>query len=174
MVGEVFERRRPSPELVPSFERMRDAVLRTGYDGWKAPGSAAAHTDVYAYVDAIQHWAKGEQLPRGWVPGDIFWIVEREGVVGEMAVRHRLTDYLREVGGHIGYLTHPEHRNRGVATFALREGLKVIASLGIGEALVTCLDTNVASARVIEKCGGVRIEDSSLPGPKRRRYVISL
>jgi predicted acetyltransferase len=39
--------------------------------------------------------------------------------------------------------------------------------------LVTCRDDNEPSARVIEKCGGLRIGDSPILEPKRRRYTLS-
>jgi len=92
-------------------------------------------------------------------------------VVGECEVRHRLTPSLREFGGHIGYIVHPTHRNRGIATFALRRCLSVLADRGETEALVTCAASNSASARVIEKCCGRRIEDSA---SGRQRFCIAL
>jgi predicted acetyltransferase len=167
------ELRRPSLELASSFEELRDAVLDGGYDGWTG-ASALALRDIPAYIDATRSWAKGERLERGWVPSDRFWVVEEGVVLGEVDVRHKLNNFLQQLGGHIGYLTHPEHRNKGVATFALREGLKRLAKIGVKRALITCLDDNVPSQRVIEKCGGVRIRDSKAKGPRRRRYVIAL
>lgn len=165
--------RRPSLELATSFEELRDAVLRGGYNGWTG-ASALALTDIPAYIAATRSWAKGEGLARGWVRSDRFWVVESGLVVGEVDVRHELNNFLQQLGGHIGYLTHPEHRNKGVATFALREGLKRLAKIGVKRALITCLDDNLPSQRVIEKCGGVRIGDSKARGPRRRRYVIAL
>ena len=173
------ELRRPSGEQSASFAAMRDAFVAAGDDRWCAgtnhPKTAVAHTNVDAYIALMNAWSRGEDLPEGWVPCDHFWIVNDGTVVGEIAVRHRLTEWLRQVGGHIGYDVHPAHRNRGIATAALREALNVLAERGETEALITCALDNVASARVIEKCGGVRIEDSTEPRmPTRRRYVIAL
>jgi predicted acetyltransferase len=173
-----LEFRRPHRQLAASFAEMRDAFLAMGDDRWSAASShsqkAIAHSDVDGYVKLLNDWARGENLPNGWVPGDEFWIVNDGRVVGELRVRHRLTDWLRQMGGHIGFLVHPDFRNQGIATFALREGVKVVALLGEPEALVTCAEDNAASARVIDKCGGVRIADSMLEGfTKRRRYVIA-
>ncbi len=157
---------------------MRDAFVAAGDDRWApAPNidsTEIAHTDVPAYIDLLNGWSEGRGLSEGWVPSDEFWIVKDGVVVGEISVRRRLEGWLHYVGGHVGYLVHPGYRNQGIATFALCEALKCLAQRGERQALVTCLDDNRASLRVIEKCGGVRIADSPLPGPKRRRYTIDL
>lgn len=171
----VFELCAPSPDLAASFERMRGAVLAAGEDAWDGHGTEIAWTDVYAYIKATNDWAKGQNLPPNWIPTSTYWIVENGEVVGELEVRHRLLPRLRVMGGHIGYHTHPGHRAKGVATFALREGLKVLADMGVPAALITCSDSNAASARVIEKCGGIRVDDSTVDGfEPRRRYVVPL
>jgi predicted acetyltransferase len=93
------------------------------------------------------------------VPSTWLWIVdEADEVVGRVSIRHRLTDNLLQVGGHIGYAVIPSARRRGHATAALAQSLRIAAGLGIDPALVTCDDTNVASRRVIEKNGG-QLED---------------
>ncbi|MDC7120433.1 GNAT family N-acetyltransferase [Cellulomonas fimi] len=61
----------------------------------------------------------------------------------------------------------------GYATEMLRQSLVVATSAGIERALVTCDDDNVASARTIERCGGV-VQDR-VPvdgGPPERRYWV--
>ncbi len=165
---------RPSLELACSFEAMRDACLRNGESPW-TKRTALALTDVPAFIALLNRRAAGEDIPEGWVPETTFWIV-RSGreVVGEVELRHPLNDWLRQVGGNIGYMTHPDYRKQGVASFALREGLKILRGMGLAEALVTCSDDNQASIRVIEKCGGSRVADSTAGRRVRRRYVISL
>jgi predicted acetyltransferase len=44
----------------------------------------------------------------------------------------------------------------------------------IEQALVTCKASNAASAKVIEKCGGVRISDASTPNGVEWRYSITI
>lgn len=161
---------RPSAALAASFGAMRDACLAENDDPWADRG-ALAHTDPIAYAAMLHDWSVGENVPEGWVPADTFWIVEGDEVVGECDVRHPLTEQLRRVGGHVGYVVHPAYRNKGVATFALRECLRVLAAKGETDALVTCAASNAASIRVIEKCGGQRSEDST---GGRRCYMIPL
>lgn len=174
MTGDDLQLRQPSIELARSFECMRDACLRNGDGGW-AGRTALARSDIPAFIALLNRRALGQDVPSGWVPETTFWVV-RSGhqVVGEVELRHPLNDWLRQVGGNVGYLIHPDHRNKGYATFALREGLNALRNMGLEQALVTCREDNVASIRVIEKCGGVRIEDSTATGPARRRYLIPL
>lgn len=96
------------------------------------------------------------------------WWVEGDEYLGRIAIRHELTEWLREYGGHIGYDVRPTARLRGHATAMLRAALPVAHELGIEQALVTCDDTNVGSRRVIENCGG-RFEDQR--GAKLRFWV---
>ena len=161
----------PSLEYVASFERLRDACLRDGYHDWEGR-HVLALSDVPSWIELVKRRARGEDLPEGWVPETSFWVISNRDVVGTMSLRHPLNDNLRNVGGNVGYLTHPRHRRNGVATFALREGLRILATWGLAEALVTCNDDNIASIRTIERAGGRRIEDAQYPGPKRRRYMI--
>jgi predicted acetyltransferase len=172
-----LELRRPCADLADSFADMRDAYVRAGEDPWSPENNlratAIAHSDVPAYIELLESWARGERLPEGWVPSDEFWIVEDGTVVGQINIRPTLNDWLQKVGGHVGYDVHPEHRNQGIATFALDAALRLLAERGVREALVTCRDDNEPSARVIEKCGGRRIGDSRVREPKRRRYLLS-
>jgi len=100
--------------------------------------------------------------PEGRVRCTYFWITDggpddRE-FVGYLALRHALTAWLLEEGGHIGYAVRPSARRQGVATEALRLMLPVAAARRIDPALVTCDEDNVGSRLVIEKNGG-RLED---------------
>jgi predicted acetyltransferase len=65
---------------------------------------------------------------------------------------------LLRAGGHIGYGIRPSVRGRGLATWALPSVLVRTPALGLRKVLGTCGDSNLASARVIEKAGGV-LED---------------
>jgi predicted acetyltransferase len=99
-----------------------------------------------------------EDAPRhpGWVPCTTLWWVDRTTYLGRIAIRHRLTPTLREVGGHIGYDARHSARRRGHATAMLAAALPAAHSLSIDPALVTCDDTNLWSRTVIEANGGAR------------------
>ena len=104
----------------------------------------------------------------------VFLVADVGGeIVGRSSVRFRLNDWLAAYGGHIGYAVLPPHRGRGVATEILRQSLVVARAGGVDRCLLTCADANLASARVIESCGGVL--ESVGPdedGSPMRRYWI--
>lgn len=83
--------------------------------------------------------------------GTCRWIVEDGRVLGGIALRHELN----ERTGHIGYGVRPSARGRGLATWALGEMLNEARDRGIGRVLLVCVADNEASARTIERNGGV-------------------
>ena len=89
------------------------------------------------------------------VHASYWWIVEDGTYLGAITLRHELNDFLLRAAGHIGYGIRPSARGRGLATWALRSVLVRAPALGLRKVLVTCGDSNLASARVIEKAGGV-------------------
>ncbi len=95
------------------------------------------------------------QMPHGWVHCSNLWIAEGDEFLGYLAIRHRLTDFLLELGGHIGYSVRPSRRREGHATRALGLALGEARRLGIDRALVTCDHDNVPSRLTIEHAGGV-------------------
>lgn len=131
--------------------------------GWKDP-------DVFAtFVEAVNADALLETPRLEWhVPCTTLWWIDGEDYLGRLALRHELTDFLLDVGGHIGYDVRPSRRREGHATQMLRGALPWALALGIDPALVTCDDDNVGSIRVIEAAGGM-LED--VRGVKRRYWV---
>jgi len=105
---------------------------------------------------------------RGVVPYTILWYADDDHYIGEVQIRHELTDAMRRTGGHIGYEVRPSARRCGHATRMLALALPIAHGLGIDPALVTCDDTNVASRKVIEANGGVPDEPV---GVKLRYWV---
>jgi predicted acetyltransferase len=122
------------------------------------------------YVRGLQADAR-EDTPRpaGYVPCTTWWWTDDDDAyLGRIALRHRLTPFLLEVGGHIGYDVRPAARRRGHATAMLRAVLPHARAIGIHRALVTCDDDNAGSRKVIEAAGG-EFEDQR--GVKLRYWV---
>jgi len=124
-----------------------------------------------AYTDALRAQSR-EDAPRpdGHVPATTLWWVDGDTYLGRIALRHRLTDWLREFGGHIGYDVRPSVRRRGHATAMLHEVLPTARALGIERVLVTCDTTNLGSRKVIEANGGL-FEDER--GGKLRFWIVT-
>jgi predicted acetyltransferase len=109
-----------------------------------------------AYVQGLVDQAREDSpRPEGYVPATTLWLLDREEYLARIAIRHRLTDRLRQAGGHISYDVRPSARRRGYATMMLQEALPIARGLGITTALLTCDIDNVASRKVIERAGGV-------------------
>lgn len=125
-----------------------------------------------AYVRSREDQRRGVDLPDGLVPATFLLADVGGEVVGRSSIRHELNDYLAREGGHIGYAVLGAHRGRGYATEILRQSLVIARAVGVDRVLVTCGDDNIASARVIERCGGVfeSLVDSTGGGPPTRRY----
>lgn len=145
---------------------------------------AARETDVYsghqeiawqgysAYFELLRRMQPGGYPTPDIVPMDSYFIEIDGQMLGELYIRHRLSPRLENIGGHVGYRVRPLARKRGVATAALTVALLRLAEIGIERALLTCDETNVASAKVIEKCGGLRIDNAAVDGRSVRRYWV--
>ena len=136
--------------------------------------------DFARYTAMITDQSGRIRLPSGQmvskVPFSVFWLVEGDEFIGEASIRHELTAHLLKEGGHVGYGIRPSRQRQGYGRLILALALEECRRLGIGRVLVTCLDDNVASARVIEANGGALenvIDDPAGHGPLRR-YWISL
>ncbi len=123
----------------------------------QALSDPATFEEFCAYTTSLAE--AGTPRPAGWVTGTYLWMIDDDTVVGRISLRHALTPWLLEVGGHIGYAVRPSARRRGHATAALGLMLDVAADRGIDPALVTCDDDNIGSRKVIEANGGV-LEDN--------------
>jgi hypothetical protein len=108
--------------------------------------------------------------PPGRVHATYWWIVEDGAYLGAITLRHGLNDFLLRAGGHVGYGIRPSARDRGLAAWVLPEA----RPLGLSKVLVTCDDSNLASARVIEKSGGVLEDVRDTELGRTRRYWITL
>lgn len=145
----------PSEKYKESFlealaEQSEDQLARVeGYD------HGAYRGDFEAFLKNIEDERKGQNLPENWVQQTTYWLVEGDKFIGRVSVRHVLTEKLLKVGGHIGYSIRPSERSKGYGNLALKLVLPKAREIGIEKALVTCLKTNDASRKIIEKNGGV-------------------
>jgi len=127
-----------------------------------------------SYLKAREEQRTGRGLRGRFVPNTLL-VADVDGeIVGRVAIRHELNDFLAREGGHIGYCVRPRFRRQGHATEMLRQALIVARATGIDRVLVTCENSNLASIRVIEACGGKLdsvIEMESFPDGVRRYWI---
>ncbi|GAA1826380.1 GNAT family N-acetyltransferase [Luedemannella flava] len=170
-------------DLVAPTARLRDSWLgsREEWAGGYQDGTGLHPTDDVDTVEGFAAWVTrlhregDESVPPapGRVHATYWWIVDSDEYLGAITLRHSLNDFLLNAGGHIGYSVRPSARGRGLATWALGEVL-VRAARRLDRVLITCSDTNVASARTIERCGGVLEDVRDTELGRTRRYWIDL
>ncbi len=127
------------------------------------------------YIEMVNGWPDGKNLPDVFVPNTFLVGIVDNKIVGRVSLRHQLTEYLENFGGHVGYGVVPSERNRGYATIMLKSVLPLALKLGIERVLVTCDEDNNASMKVIEKSGGILENIVEEPGKsiRKKRYWIN-
>ncbi len=112
----------------------------------------------------------------GSVPQSEYWLIADGAYVGNLRLRHALNESLMQWGGNIGYEIRASQRGRGYGLLQCQLGLEKAREIGLERVLITCDDSNIASAKIIEACGGglentIVLPDSPIP---KRRYWITL
>lgn len=181
--GEVMAANESKLKLVEPNKKYADA-FRAMVSDFQAAGEERyqdvahlAKDDFGRYVHNLQMMAQGIGLPLGYVPQTTFWLLREEvDILGTSRLRHFLTQDLELEGGHIGYDIRPSERCKGYGTQILALTLEKTGSLGLKRVLVTCDSDNIASARVIQKNGGVLENEviSKYSGKPVSRYWIAL
>ena len=131
-----------------------------------------------AYIDKMDNMRRGLSVPRGFVPSSAFWLVDGRQYLGEGHVRHFLNDNLKRFGGNIGYSIRPKFWGKGLGTRQVALLLEEAKKLYIFRPIITCFEHNIASARIIEKNGGMLVQkvNNKINGRNRltRIYQVDL
>lgn len=133
---------------------------------------AADWHDFDAYLASMDG---GEKGPMG-IPDSTFFCLDeaRNVMVGAVNIRHRLNERLLLCGGHIGDGIRPSERRKGFGTRMVALALAECRKLGLSRVLMVCDKENVASARTIEKNGGVLENEVMVDGCLEQRWWIHL
>ncbi|GAB6418571.1 GNAT family N-acetyltransferase [Bacillus luti] len=166
---------KPTHEYSEQIMEYREAFF---HGGEQPHGSSSLQN-----FDSLDEWFEkvsiqgvGENLQADRVPSSQFLSFEKGELIGFVNIRHRLNEGLLRESGHIGYSVHPNKRRQGYATKQLQLALGEAQKLGLQRVLITCDKVNIASAKTIQKVGGV-LEDevfSSHTGEIVQRYWIEI
>lgn len=159
--------RAPTPADEVACRRLHAQLLTEGFE-FLLPGDTWGDILLTAARESA-----GVDLPPGRVRSDFLLAEVDHEVVGRVSIRYALNDFLFRIGGHVGYAVGPDYRRRGHATEILRQSLPRLHAAGVHRVLVTCDDSNIGSATVIEACGGVleNIVPAANGTPKRRYWI---
>lgn len=148
-------------------------------DEWMASGEKVFpysirkndYRDFERYLDELD---VREGDAGGLVPDSTFFALDTDTdtFVGAVNIRHRLNEFLLRYGGHIGDGVRPSRRSEGIGTQMIALALEECRRLGIRRVLMTCDKRNIASARTIQKNGGVLENEVDNDGEIVQRYWI--
>lgn len=185
MESELLRLISPGWDLHPQFLEMVEEFHGAGELDWPHGahrGEAAlaeddlALSDFGRYLEVVSDMERGNNLHGGIVPCSTYWFVHGSKLLGTASFRHVLNERLLTEGGQIGYCIRPSERNMGHATELLQLVLAEAPRRGLERVLILCRAENLASARVIEKCGGQLWDEqvSARSGKRFRRYWIEI
>lgn len=98
-----------------------------------------------------------ENIKPGRVPAATYFSVKKSSnqIVGIVNIRYKLNEYLENYCGHIGYSIRFTERRKGYGHKQLCLALEECSRLNIKDVLITCRESNIASKKTIESCGGI-------------------
>ena len=151
---------------IPSLERKNDVLefmqefidYRSDING---SGGLARLSKGMPYeewlVDVINRMDDDYAKSIDRVPASTYFTIRESDnkIVGMVNLRHYLDNSLKNIGGHIGYSIRPTERGKGYAKIQLYLALLECKKLGIEEAMVDCIKSNVKSEKTIIALGGV-------------------
>ena len=94
---------------------------------------------------------------KGYTPSTVYLAIRKSDnkLVGIIDFRHRLSEFLLNYGGNIGYSVLPEERRKGYAKEMLKLVLGYCKEYGLHRVLVTCDKDNIGSYKTIQANGGI-------------------
>lgn len=114
-----------------------------------------AKADFAAFIQDLRNEAEGIDLPPDIPPQQTFFVVlDEKTVIGELRFRPHVDEPWEKYNGHIGANLRPAYRNRGYGTQMMKCALDIARSHALEGIGLTINVTNIASVRMVEKCGG--------------------
>ena len=138
---------------------------------------AIEENNIDNYLKQLDDWAKGMNLPEGYVPSTSYWLMDDDNWVGMFAIRHRLTPRLEQEGGHVAANIAPKYRGKYSSFIGIKLCIDKARKLGLKRVLMTCDAGNSASYRAItglmKLYGGEQLPDSIVNGHDEHRIWVN-
>lgn len=111
------------------------------------------------WLNTIEKESKGIDLLEGRVPSTVYFLMNNDRIISHISIRHSIdNDFLKLYGGHIGYGVRPTERKKGYATIMLHLALIKCKEIGLENVMISCKESNVGSAKIIENNSGIQKE----------------
>lgn len=169
--------RKVLPSDLKAVREYREEFLSSGdsMDGCSNLRRFDNMADWYDWICKAEH---KQTCPAGWVPDTQYACVRNHDgrIVGMLDIRHELNEACLNLFGNIGYSVRASERRKGYATAMLAIAKDICRNMGMKRILVSCHKENTASARTIQKNGGI-LENEVVDhrnGEVLQRYWIEL
>ncbi|PFB27744.1 GNAT family N-acetyltransferase [Bacillus cereus] len=166
---------RPIHEYSGGITAYRHVFLQSGEQPYGS-SSLQNFDSLDEWFEKVSKQEVGGNLQGNRVPSSQFLSFENGELIGFVNIRHRLNEELLRESGHIGYSVHPNKRRQGYATKQLQLALGEAQKLELQKVLITCDKVNIASAKTIQKVGGMLENEvvSSHTGEIVQRYWVEI
>lgn len=120
-------------------------------------GALVEKLDYDVWLKQIADNSSKETVHRDWVVSSTFLVFRKKDnrLIGFVEIRHKLNDFLRSYGGHIGLGIRPTERGKGYALEIMKKALNYCKKIGLKKVMLACYKDNIASRKTIERCGGI-------------------
>ena len=170
--------KRVTAEFYDSIASYRREMIesKSSFDG---TSNLDKYNDIEKWHLNVLLFERLETLPPGYSLAFENVFLHDNEVVGMVNIRPDAMNhpYLKRFGGHIGYSVRPSRRMTGIGTLMLKYVLEVCKNeFHMEKVMITCLEDNEGSRRIIMNNGGV-FENKILYPPEDKmieRYWITL
>ena len=147
------------PEI--SDKSILQEYMQEHYDNKETSISASLGLPAAEYSDWVEKIQRNASVgDEEWGKSLLYLCFDDDILIGLLSVRYELPEKLTEIIGDIGYGVRPSERNKGYATTMLRYALAVCKEKGMDKVLLGCYKDNLASAKTIQKNGGVLTDEN--------------
>lgn len=173
---EELELKFPTIEYKNQIEKYKKDMLdaASSMDGC----GSLRNDDFDTWLKKCIDWREGKNLPDGYVPSTQYICVRKADnkIVGMAQIRHELSEFLLNYGGHVGGSVAIDERGKGYGRKILSLSLAKCKELGIKRVLVSCKDTNTLSRKCIIANGGEYEDTRTIKGENTNleRYWINI
>ena len=172
---------KPTIEYEEQAKEMMEEAIKydaNNPDIWAGYSSMQKCENYEEWLQKLDQDLDLKNIKPGRVPAATYFSVRKKDnkVIGIINIRYELNEYLENFGGHIGYSIRFTERKKGYGREQLLLALEKCKKININKVLITCIEDNIGSEKLIKSCGGI-YEDTRYSQDEKhgfKRYWIDL